>query len=140
MTRPPFDFDGWAHREPPADAGAVAALSVASRAELPEDYLSLLRRSNGGGGPLGVEPGWFQLWPAEEVLSLNRDYQVGKYVPGLLGFGSNGGGELLAFDTRRGPLWKIVMVPFVGMGEGEIVEVAEDFAKFLQATGRDRCK
>lgn len=106
----------------------------------PGYYLSLLRLSNGGGGPLGVEPGWFQLWPAEEILSLNLDYEVGKYVPGLLGFGSNGGGELLAFDTWRGPPWKIVMIPCVGVGEGDIVEVAEDFAEFLQATGRGRCE
>ena len=140
MTIPSFDFDGWAHREPPADAEAVAALSVASRIELPEDYLSLLRLSNGGGGPLGVEPGWFPLWPVEEVLPSNRDYEVWKSVPGLFGFGSNGGGELLAFDVRRGPPWKIVMVPFVGMGEDDIAEVAEDFAEFLQATGHDRCK
>jgi len=25
---------------------------------------------------------------------------MSKYVPGLFGFGSNGGGELLAFDPR----------------------------------------
>lgn len=72
MTTPAFDCEGWAHREPAADPGAVAALSAASGIDLPERYLALLLLSNGGGGPLGVEPGWFQLWPAEKVLDLNR--------------------------------------------------------------------
>ena len=72
---PAFDLEGWTHREPAADPGAVAA-SSASGFELPEQYLSLLRISNGGGGPLGIEPGWFQLWPAEEIHALNRGYLV----------------------------------------------------------------
>lgn len=92
--------------------------------------------SNGGGGPLAVQPGWFQLWPAEQVLALNRDYGVRDDLPFLFGFGSNGGGELLAFDTRLGPPWKVAMVPFIGMNEGDIAGVTEDFALFLQATGR----
>jgi len=133
-----FNFEGWTRREPPAEPGAVAALPAASGIELPEDYLSLLRLSNGGEGPLGLEfPGWFQLWPVEKILDLNRGYEVHEYMPGLFGFGSNGGGELLAFDTRRGPPWTIVVVPFIGMSEEALVEIADDFSGFLQFTGRD---
>ena len=137
LTMQPFNFEGWAHREPAADPGAVAALSAASGAEWPDQYLALLGISNGGGGPLGVEPGWFQLWPAEEVLASNRGYEVQENAPGLIGFGSNGGGELLAFDTRRGQPWPVVMVPFIGMGMDAVVEIAKDFKEFLHATGRD---
>ena len=134
---PPFDFEGWTHHEPAADPGAVAALSAAAEIELPAEYLALLRLSNGGGGPLGVEPGWFQLWPVEEILASNRDYEVHESLPGLFGFGSNGGGELLAFDTRRGPPWPVVMVPFISMEEDTIIDVAKNFAEFLRATGRE---
>lgn len=130
-------FRGWQYRQPPATPDAVAALSAEAGVELPEEYLSLLLLSNGGGGPLGVEPGWFQLWPVEEVLSLNRGYEVQENVPGLFGFGSNGGGELLAFDTRKGLPWRIVMVPFIPMEVDEIIEIAEDFAHFLRATGQE---
>jgi hypothetical protein len=137
MTMLAFDFEGWAHRESAADPAVVAALSAASGIKLPEEYLSLLCLSNGGEGPLGVEPGWFVFWPAEKVLALNRGYEVHEYLPGLFGFGSNGGGELLAFDTRRGPPWPVVMVPFIGMDADDVVEIAKDFEGFLQATGRD---
>src|SRR5262245_59858416 len=133
----PFDFEGWTRREAPAEPGAVAALSATSGIELPEAYLALLRLSNGGEGPLGVEPGWFRLWPVEEILALNRGYEVHEYLPGLFGFGSNGGGELFAFDTRRGPPWPIVMAPFIGMEKDTLVEIASDFAEFLRLTGRD---
>jgi hypothetical protein len=130
-------LDRWSFRKPAAAAGAVAALSAASGIKLPEEYLALLRLSNGGDGPLSVEPGWFQLWPVDEVLALNRSYRVHEYLPGLFGFGSNGGGELLALDTRRGPPWPVVMVPFIGMEEDTVVEIAEDFAEFLRTTGGD---
>lgn len=137
MTTPSLDFEGWVVRKPAADPEAVAALSADSGIELPEGYLALLRLSNGGEGPLCVEPGWFQLWPVEEVLPSNRGYRVNEYVPSLFGFGSNGGGELLAFDTRRGPPWPVVMAPFIGMEEDQVDEIAKDFEEFLRATGRD---
>lgn len=57
-------------------------------------------------------------------------------MPGPFGFGSSGGGELLAFDTRRGSPWPVVMVPFIVMEEAAIVKIAEDFAGFLGATSR----
>lgn len=67
----PFKFEGWTRHEP-ADPAAVADLITDSGVELPEEYLALLRLSNGCEGPLGIEPGWFVLWPAEEVLVSNR--------------------------------------------------------------------
>ncbi|WZO98912.1 SMI1/KNR4 family protein [Isosphaeraceae bacterium EP7] len=136
MAPTAFDFEGWTNHEPPADPAEIAALRTDSGIELPEDYLDLLRLSNGGGGPLDVEPGWFQIWPAGDVLPLNRNHEVQQSIPGLIGFGSNGGGELLAFDTRGNPPWKIVMVPFLALQDEAIVWVAKDFARFLMATGR----
>lgn len=132
---PSFEFKGRQYRESPADPAVVSTLSADVEVDLPEAYLSILQLSNGGGGPLGVEPGWFQLWPAEEVVPSNRDYQISEYLPGLFGFGSNGGGELLAFDTRREKPWSVVMVPFIPMDEGDVVEIAKDFKEFLKATG-----
>ncbi len=129
-------LDGWQYREPPANPRALEELNAASPMGLPEEYLALLRFCNGGGGELGVEPGWFQLWPAEEVLALNQDYGVPEFLPGFLGFGSNGGGELLALDLRSGPPYAVVMVPFTPMDIDEAVTIADTFSNFLQALGR----
>jgi SMI1 / KNR4 family (SUKH-1) len=129
-------LEGWQHREPPAGPDALQRLAAAAPVTLPDDYLTLLAFSNGGEGELGIKPGWFQLWPAEEVLELNRGYELAEFLPGFFGFGSNGGGELLALDYRNGPPYKVAMVPFIPMDQAEAVTIAETFAEFLRALGR----
>lgn len=128
--------DGWQHHEPPASPEALRRLASAAPVALPLEYLDLLASSNGGEGELGVEPGWFQLWPAEEVMELNRGYCVPEFLPGFFGFGSNGGGELLAFDLRGGPPYRVTMVPFIPMDADEAVTIAENFAEFVAALGK----
>jgi hypothetical protein len=122
-------------REAPASPEAIRKLVAESKIELPEEYLALLRYSNGGEGELAVEPGWFQLWPAEKVVKLNKGYEVEQNVPGFFGFGSNGGGEMLAFDTREGKPWKVVMIPFIPMMAEDAIVIAEDIRAFIQAMG-----
>jgi len=117
-----------------ATAGAIAAL-VAAYPELPAPYVSYVEIDDGAEGDLGVEPGWIQLWPVAEVGQLNPRYEVATNLPGFLGFGTSGGGELLAFDTRTEP-WRVCMVPFIPMNESEAVEIAPDFAKLASQFGR----
>jgi hypothetical protein len=81
-------------------------------ARLPKDYVQFLKLANGGEGFIGNAYAIF--WSVEELSSMNRSYEVQKYAPGLLIFGSDGGGEAYGFDTRASD-WPIVQVPFVGM-------------------------
>lgn len=122
-------------REAPASPEAIQELVAEAEIELPEEYLTLLLYSNGGEGELAVEPGWFQLWPAEKVVGLNKGYEVEKNVPEFFGFGSSGGGEMLAFDSREGQPWKVVMIPFVPMTVEHAVVIADDFEAFIRAMG-----
>src|SRR5919108_4703349 len=85
------------YTEPPASEAALEQLQQQSKLRLPTDYLDLLRYSNGGQGVLAVRPYLFRLWPAEEVIENNLDYEMPDYVPGFFGFGDNGGGEFFAF-------------------------------------------
>jgi hypothetical protein len=105
--------------------------------KLPEAYLSFLQMSNGGEGELAIEPGWFWIWSVEEVLEANQAYGIEECIPGFFGFGSNGGGELLAFDMRHGKPWTIVMIPFIPMEEQEALIIAEDFLDFVRAMGHE---
>jgi hypothetical protein len=114
------------HAGTPADAETVAALA-ARYAGLPPAYLQLLQAEDGSEGDLGVDPGWISLWPAAEVVALNIAYAIDTLLPGFVGFASNGGGELLAFDTRTTP-WRVCMVPFTPMEETYSVQIAADFA------------
>ena len=75
------------------------------------------------------------MWPAAEMPVHNAGYQVSERLPGFLGFASNEGGELLAFDTRAHP-WRICMIPFILLDESDAVEIAPDFETFAQYFGR----
>jgi hypothetical protein len=123
-------------KEEPAKPEAIQRLVADAGKDLPEDYLALLLYSDGGSGNLGIEPGWLQLWSSADVLENNKDYEIEEYIPGFFGFGSSGGGELLAFDTRSGKPWKVVMIPFVPMSADLAIVIAKDFEEFIKAIGR----
>jgi hypothetical protein len=81
---------------------------------------------------LSVDPGWFQLWSPTEIEQLNRDYHVEEFAPGFIGFGSSGGGELLAFDAGG----RVFMIPFVGMSPDEAKPVADSWYDFVERIER----
>lgn len=100
--------------------------------ELPPDYIEFLKLTNGGEGFIGDR--YVILFPVEVLADLNKAYQVEVYVPGLLIFGSNGGGEAFGFDTRRSP-WAVVQVPFIGMDWTLAKPYAATFGAFVQTLG-----
>ena len=94
---------------------------------LPPEYVKYCSGDGLHEGGLIVDPGWFQLWPLGEIEDLNQDYEVQEYAPGFLGFGSSGGGELLAFDSEG----SIVMIPFIGMTPSEAITIAASWSDFV---------
>ena len=85
----------------PATEEQLERLRATLSPPAPEAYFELLKFSKGGEGDLGVEPGWFCPWPADEVVANNEGYRVAEFYGDFLAFGSNGGGEMLAFDRRH---------------------------------------
>src|SRR5947208_692177 len=94
-----------------------------------------MRSSNGGVGPIG-EHGFARFWRIEELLELNTAYLVSECIPGLFLFGSDGGNEAFAFDTRMYPM-PIVEVPFILMIYEDIIHMAYDFGTFLEVLGSE---
>jgi hypothetical protein len=127
---------GWQHMPGPADPAALEGLTSGAPIPLPAEYLALLRLHDGGEGELGAEPGWFQLWPAADVLAANREFQLPEFLPGFFGFGSSCGGELLALDCRGQLPWPVVMVPFIPLDAAEALPVTADFGGFVRLLGR----
>ena len=125
----------WDRRSPASEA-VVSKLALEAGFELPKDYLTFIRHSNGGEGELGVQPGWFHLWEAENVIQFGIEYEVPKYAPGFFAFGSNGGGEILAFDIRNDADRPIVMLPCIGIETNAAMPVAANFADFAAQMGR----
>ena len=73
---------------------------------LPDDYLSFMKEHNGGEGPLGKNCyGCF--FRMEELQGVNDDYEVSKWWPGHIVIGTDGGGELWAYNPDKGTYCQI---------------------------------
>ena len=95
--------------------------------QLPKDYLSYVEAGGGGFGFTEGDPGYFQLWALEEREALHRDYKVDEFAPGFIGFGSDGGGELLAFDGTGA----VFMIPFIGGGIDDAKKIANAWSEIV---------
>jgi hypothetical protein len=120
----------------PAPEAEITRLVLRARAELPMEYLSLLRFSNGGEGPLALPPLWFQLYPVKDCIELCHNSEIVERFSDFMFFGSNGGLESIAFDLRAGPPWPIVMIDQIA-GPESAREIALDMASFIESIGRD---
>ena len=94
--------------------------------DIPEQYKDYINSGGRTEGGLSIDPGWFQLWAIDEIDGLNFEYHVSEYAPGYLGFGSSGGGEMLAFDYEG----RISMIPFIGMSPDEAIVIADSWKDF----------
>lgn len=122
-------LDGLNQRPASTDAG-ISKVETQLGMRLSGEYLEFLRLTNGGEGYIGSSA-YVILWGIEELASANMAYQVQKFVPGLLIFGSDGGGEAYGFDTRVAH-WPIVQVPFVGMAWDSARAAGASFTAFLE--------
>lgn len=96
---------------------------------LPTDYEAFLLKHNGGEGFIGKH--YLILWKATELVKFNEGYEVETYAPGLIMFGSTGGGDGFAFDTRTSP-YCVMQIPFIGMSLEDGFHVAGSFSELLQ--------
>lgn len=119
------DFSGDISASEQVVAGAEREIGK----RLPVDFRAFLLRYNGGEGSIGKH--YLIVWKAEELAKFNREYEVHDYAPGLIAFGSNGGGECFAFDTRE-THFPVVQVAFIGMCLNDAVRVADSFEKLLE--------
>jgi hypothetical protein len=89
-----------------------------------------MSRHNGGEGFLPET--YLMLFRTEELIRLNREYEVKTYLPGFFLFGSNGGGEGFGFNL---PDWRMPVgkVPFVGMERSYIQQISPTFNGLFEA-------
>jgi hypothetical protein len=114
---------------PPASHDAVARCQSKLRFLLPADYVQFIEQMNGGEGFVGKN--YLRAWPIEDLIQFNKEYLVDEAAPELFLFGSSGGGEAFAFDTRSSPP-PIVAVPFIVLRLEDAIMIAPTFGLFLQ--------
>lgn len=118
-----FDANG------PSTSGGMEEVEKHFGCVLPSDYKNFMATHDGGEGFIGSQ--YIILWRSAELIDFNRDYEVTMYAPGLLLFGSNGGGEAFAFDFRETEKMRVRIVPFIGMSLQDARLVADTFEGLL---------
>ncbi|HET9336653.1 MAG TPA: SMI1/KNR4 family protein [Sphingomicrobium sp.] len=120
-----------------ASAEEIEQLKSVAPVELPDSYFQLLAYSNGGEGPLPVDPFNLCLDPIPQVI---EGIQTGNFgqneFAGFIVFGGNGGGEYLAFDTRGNEPWPVVYIDMVA-GPDSAEMVTPTFDAFIELIGRE---
>src|SRR5260370_25991157 len=86
-------------QNPPVSVEEIERAQTTLGHEFPNDYVEFLRFCNGGEGFIGET--YVIFWRAREVPEFNTLYEVTTYAPGLLLFGSNGGGGADTFSTQH---------------------------------------
>ena len=103
---------------------------------IPEAYFSFLAFSNGGEGPLRVQPLWLQLAPAEEVIRIMQEGDYREFFPELFVIGSNGGGEAIAFDMRAQMSCPLVAFDMTNADLSESIRpIAANFESMVELIG-----
>jgi len=122
-----------------ASRAAIEQLKAIAPVPLPESYYSLLAYSNGGEGSLAVQPYWFCLHPAEEVVRIEQSGDFREFFPKLFVIGGNGAGEAIAFDLREGAPYAVVAFDMVNSDLSEsIIAIAATFDAASELIGRDK--
>lgn len=94
---------------------------------LPKDYKEFLNMYNGGNGSIG-ENAYLQLWTFEDIVELNKDYEVAEFLSGIVLIGSDGGDIAYGINEKG----KYIEVPFIGMQDNEVQEIAINFDEFIE--------
>jgi hypothetical protein len=96
---------------------------------MPDRYVEYIKDT----GPIeccthdDAEPGYVVLWAFDVIAKNNSDIEIETYAPGFIGFGGDGGGELLAFDGTGA----VFILPLIGMEPDCAIRVAETFQELL---------
>jgi|SRR5581483_2216402 len=100
-------------KQPGASPQTIQKIEQSLNVTFPSDYRQFLLWSDGGEG--WNDDTYLSLWSSNELLSLNNDYMIGHYLPGIVCIGTDGGGVGygLAFDQAN-------RIPFVGFSLGNL--------------------
>ena len=131
-----FENREW-HGASGASEADLRIVQNATPVTLPECYLQLLATSNGGEGPLPVQPYWVCLFPALEVVQAQEIDGDGSFFRGLFVIGGNGGGEAIAIDLRAPEPHPVVAFDMTNIDlEESILSIAPTFKDFVGMIGR----
>ena len=93
-----FYFSNFLKNEVGASDISINELQKLAGFELPQDYINVMKEFNGGEGELGSN-GWLCLFPVEDLLKTNNDYNlVMAQIPDYFLFGKDAADTGYAFN------------------------------------------
>ena len=111
------------------DSKDITVIEERLNAAFPQDYITLLKRSNGGEGYVGKN--YISLWKVEDLPALNEEYQIQKYLSEkFLGIGTDGGGICYGFCLDKN--YSIFKCPLGDLDIKEVVIVAKSTKDFFK--------
>ena len=130
---PLLNDQAW-YKQDGASESALRNLRETVGVDLPDEYIQLLAYSNEGEGELPAPFHTLCLDSAVVAADPGMLKVSAENYPGLVVFGSDGGGELFAFDTRGVYPWPIVA--FDGVDPfGSLTVVADSFGSLIPMIG-----
>ncbi|QDT01255.1 SMI1/KNR4 family protein [Adhaeretor mobilis] len=109
----------------------IERFRIACPANTPPEFIAFHIRH--GAVKMDIESvgsGLVWLWPIRDVLQYSREYGFDEFAPGLLGIGSDGGGELYAIDVRDGSSGGVGDIPATSLQWEDFRQLASSFAEF----------
>jgi len=100
--------------------------------ELPNEYVVYAETDGVSEACTEGNPGYFALWHPDEIEANNQNLDIASRAPGFLGFGTDGGGELLVFDATGA----VFMLPLVGMEPKHAQRIADSWNEVVQRITR----
>ena len=118
------------HGHPGATNQALNAIEAQMKLQFPPDFKKFMLWSNGGEAKLPAV--YLAIWEVENMVALNRAYQIQNYLgEKILGIGSDGGPICFRFDYRDGLDAKFASVNFGDLDVNEIKNIAPSFTDAL---------
>lgn len=114
---------------PPTTRQIIDYVQAQLSFKLPDDYIEFMLHANGAEGRFGNS--YMQIWCVENIIPWTKECEINLYIPGILVFGSSGGGMDYAFDYRKNDI-KIIEIPDDSIHIEESCIYGNNFCSFLQ--------
>lgn len=74
------------------------------------------------------------LYPTNELLEANKDYEVSKYAPNHVLIGTNGGGVGVFYNRNNNNLFSI---PLIGLAEEDALKLAPSLTELVEGIEKE---
>lgn len=97
---------------------------------IPDDYIIYLQNYLGFEEFIGSE--FVQLWDIDELIEVNKDFQISDNLPKTLAIGGNGNSEFIAIEQTEDNTIRVIISPLIDLDKQYHIVIGNSFTDFLQ--------